>query len=301
MSSSSPSCARTGSSRINRLIVTADDFGLADEVNEAVEIAHRQGILSAASLMVASPGAADAVRRARAMPSLKVGLHIVLVEAKPALPPEQVPDLVAPDGLFRTDMMGLAFDIAFKPRVRRQVAAEITAQFTAFAATGLRLDHVNAHKHFHLHPMIGAAVIAIGQKFGTPAIRVPTEPVAVVRGIEPAAAGLSASMLEQWTRVLRAQAHRAGMATPDAVFGLAWSGAMTRERLKSLLERLPEGTVEIYAHPAVADRFVGHAPGYRYTDELAALTDSDCVGAQRRAGHRLDGFAAGPAPILTNA
>jgi len=270
-------------------------------VNEAVEAAHRGGILSAASLMVASPGAADAVCRARALPSLAVGLHVVLVEAKPALPPERIPDLVGPDGHFRTEMGRLAVDIAFKPRVRRQVAAEITAQFEAFAATGLRLDHVNAHKHFHLHPVIGAELIAIGRKFGAPAIRVPTEPAAVVNGIEPAAAGLSASLLAQWTKVLRMQARRAGLATPDAVFGLAWSGAMTRERLKSLLERLPPGVIEIYTHPAVADQFAGHAPGYRYRDELAALTDADCIAAQRRAGHRLDGFAAGPAPILTNA
>jgi hopanoid biosynthesis associated protein HpnK len=198
-------------------------------------------------------------------------------------------------------MARLGFDIAFKPRARAQMAAEITAQFEAFAATGLPLDHVNAHKHFHLHPVIGAELIAIGKKFGARAIRVPTEPVAVVNGIEPAVAGLSASALAQWTKVLRAQARRAGMATPDAVFGLAWSGAMTRERLKGLLERLPAGVVEIYTHPAVANRFAGHAPGYRYTDELAALIDPDCVAAQRRAGHRLDGFAAGPAPTLTNA
>jgi len=251
--------------------------------------------------MVASPGAADAVRRARAMPSLRVGLHVVLVEARPALPPERIPDLVGRNGFFRTDMGRLAVDIAFKPRVRAQVVAEITAQFEAFAATGLRLDHVNAHKHFHLHPVIGAELIAIGKRFGALAIRVPTEPAAVVNGIAPASAGLQASLLAQWTRVLRAQARRAGMATPDAVFGLAWSGAMTRERLKGLLERLPDGVVEIYTHPAAVNRFAGHAPGYRYTDELAALIDPDCIAAQRRSGHRLDGFAAGPAPILTNA
>src|ERR1700686_1772282 len=150
---------KRGTSALNRLVVTAGDFGLAEEVNEAIEIAHRTGILSATSLMVASPGAADAVRRARAMPNLRVGLHVVLVEAKPALAPEQVPDLVGPDGFFRTDMAPLGFDIAFKPRVRRQVAAEITAQFAAFAATGLPLDHVNAHKHFHLHPVIAAEMI----------------------------------------------------------------------------------------------------------------------------------------------
>src|SRR5262249_12270241 len=177
-----------GARALNRLIVTADDFGLAEAVNEAVEIAHRTGILSAASLMVASPGAADAVRRARAMPSLAVGLHLVLVEARPALPPERVPDLVGADGNFRTDIARLGFDIAVKPRVRAQMVAEMTAQFEAFAATGLRLDHVNAHKHFHLHPVIAAQMIAIGQRFGVRAIRVPCEPVVVVRKLEPKSA-----------------------------------------------------------------------------------------------------------------
>ena len=241
--------------------------------------------------MVASPGAADAVRRARAMPNLRVGLHLVLVEATPALPPEQVPDLVTSDGRFRTDMAGLGFEIAFRPKVRRQMVAEILAQFLAFRATGLPLDHVNAHKHFHLHPAIGAAAIAIGRKFGARAIRVPTEPIAVIRAIEPAAATLSGSLMAQWTKVLRAQARRAGMAAPDAVFGLTWSGAMTRERMRALLAKLPAGLVEIYTHPAAANEFAGHAPGYRYVDELAALTDADCITAARSAAHRLGGFA----------
>jgi chitin disaccharide deacetylase len=240
--------------------------------------------------MVASPGAADAVRRARAMPSLAVGLHVVLVEATPALPPARIPDLVGPDGMFRTDMARLGLDIALRPTVRRQLAAEITAQFEAFAATGLRLDHVNAHKHFHLHPTIGAQVIAIGRKFGARAIRVPTEPVAVMRGIEPASTTLSSSLLVQWTRILRAQARRAGMATPDAVFGLAWSGAMMSGRIANLLRHLPVGVVEIYTHPATANAFAGHAPGYRYTDELAALTDPECIAAARRSGYPLGGF-----------
>jgi hopanoid biosynthesis associated protein HpnK len=240
--------------------------------------------------MVASPGAADAVRRARAMPGLRVGLHLVLVEARPALPPERVPDLVGPDGYFRTDMARLGCTIAFVPKVRRQVAAEIAAQFEAFRATGLRLDHVNAHKHFHLHPVIAAQMIALGQKFGARAIRVPIEPVGVVRAIDPSAAAVAPFLLGQWAKVLRAQARRAGMTAPDAVFGLAWSGAMTAVRLKSVLERLPPGTVEIYTHPAAADAFAGHAAGYRYTEELAALTDPACIEALRRSGYRLGGF-----------
>src|ERR1700761_934007 len=89
-----------------RLIVTADDFGAAPAVNEAVERAQLAGVLTAASLMVGAPGAADAVRRARATPSLRVGLHLVLVEGRPVLPPERVPLLVDSEGRFRTDMAG---------------------------------------------------------------------------------------------------------------------------------------------------------------------------------------------------
>jgi len=241
--------------------------------------------------MVASPAAADAVRRARALPSLRIGLHVVLVEARPALPPEQVPDLVGTDGSFRTDMARLGFDIAMKPAVRRQMAAEITAQFEAYRATGLSLDHVNAHKHFHLHPMIAARMIAIGKKFGARAIRVPIEPLSIVRAIDPTISALMPGLLGQWARVLRAQARRAGMAAPDAVFGLAWSGAMTRARLTALLENLPAGVVEIYTHPATAGAFAGHAPGYRYAEEFLALTDPGCIAALRRADHRPGGFS----------
>ena len=106
-----------------RLIVTADDFGAAREVNEAVELAFREGVLRAASLMPAAPGAEDAVRRARANPGLRVGLHLVLVEGRPALPARELPDLTGPDGLFRRDMAACAMDIFFRPAARRQLLA----------------------------------------------------------------------------------------------------------------------------------------------------------------------------------
>ena len=83
-----------------RLIVTVDDFGLAIPVNEAVERGHREGIVTAASLMVAEDAAADAVARANANPTLAVGLHVVVVAGRPLLPPERIPDLVGRDGLF---------------------------------------------------------------------------------------------------------------------------------------------------------------------------------------------------------
>ena len=85
---------------MKRVIFSADDFGLTPAVNEAIERAHRDGILDQASLMVAGAAAEDAVRRARAMPSLRVGLHLVVIEGPAVSPPAEIPDLVDASGQF---------------------------------------------------------------------------------------------------------------------------------------------------------------------------------------------------------
>lgn len=255
---------------MKRLIVTADDFGASAEVNEAVERAHRDGILTAASLMVAGDAVDDAVTRARAMPALGVGLHVVLVEGRPVLPPELIPALVDTDGRFRTDMARAGVAIFASPAARRQLAAEIGAQFAAFAATGLPLDHVNAHKHFHLHPTITGAILKAGRRHGMRSARAPVEPRGPLEAVDGTRAG--PRIETAWARLVRARMRRAGILVPDQVFGLAWSGAMTADRVRGLLERLPDGLTEIYTHPAT-DTYPGAAPGYDYRGELAALTD----------------------------
>ena len=259
---------------MRQLILTADDFGAATQVNDAVERAHKDGVLTAASLMVSAPAAADAVRRAKEMPSLRVGLHLVLVEGKPVLPASAVPDLVDGSGNFRTDMARAGAAMFFRPKVRRQLAAEIEAQFAAFAATGLPLDHVNAHKHFHLHPTIAGLMVEIGKAYGVKGIRVPQEPWRILDRIEKnrIADRKTEALVAFFAKGLRRRFRRAGLAAPDQVFGLGWSGAMTAFRLKSLIEHLPDGLSEIYLHPATGP-YPGSAPGYGYVQELQALTD----------------------------
>jgi hopanoid biosynthesis associated protein HpnK len=257
-------------------------------VNEAVELAHRSGILSAASLMVAGAAGADAVARARQLPRLRVGLHLVLLEGRPACPPEQIPDLVDARGLLRSDMVRLAFDLARRPEVRRQSLREISAQFEAYRATGLPLDHVNTHKHFHLHPVIAAQILAVGRAYGMRSLRVPFEPRDVVARAAP---GARRELTTPWASVVRARARRAGLATADAVFGLRWSGAFTAERMRALLRVLPGGFNEIYLHPATADMFPGSAPGYRYAEELAALCDPEARELVLRSGIAVGGYA----------
>ncbi|MDE2580046.1 MAG: hopanoid biosynthesis-associated protein HpnK [Rhodospirillales bacterium] len=270
-----------------RVIFCADDFGLSPAVNEAVERAHREGILGAASLMVAAPEAADAVRRARALPALRVGLHLVVIEGPAVLPPAAIPDLVDTAGQFPSDQLRLGLRYAFHPRVRRQLAAEIRAQFAAFAATGLALDHADAHKHMHLHPTVGRLMCDIGQEFGLRAIRVPAEPPAVLHaaGVRT---GFGDRALYRWSGLLRAQARRAGMTVPDHCFGIAWSGHMTATRMRSLAPLLPNGLSEVYFHPASRQDapLAKLMPRYEHVAELDALCDPEVAAAFAAAGAR---------------
>jgi chitin disaccharide deacetylase len=274
---------------VKGLIVTADDFGAAREVNEAVEAAHRDGILSAASLMVSAPAAADAIARARRMPTLRVGLHVVLSEGRPLLPSSAVSELVDRSGRFRSNLTALGIAIASSRRARRQLAAEISAQFAAFHDSGLSLDHCNAHQHFHLHPLVGRLLISVGRRFGVRAVRVPLEPAAVLRRVEPRTSGSSALLTAPFARSLRRRVRNAGLFSADWLFGLKWSGQMTRSRLLGLIRNLPPGLSEIYLHPATG-AFEGSAPGYHYAGELEALTASEVVAACATSALRLGGF-----------
>jgi hopanoid biosynthesis associated protein HpnK len=179
----------------------------------------------------------------------------------------------------------------FLPAARRQLEAEIAAQFQAFAATGLALDHVNAHKHFQMHPTIAGLILKVGARHGLKSARAPFEPAGVLNAVEPGAARRRPSPFGLMARGLRARFRRAGLRTPDQVFGLRWSGAMSMRRLRGLIERLPAGLTEIYLHPAVTDHHPGAAPGYRHAEEAAALIAPEVLGAVARAAVRVGGFA----------
>jgi hopanoid biosynthesis associated protein HpnK len=274
---------------LRELIVTADDFGAALEVNEAVETAHRRGILSAASLMVSAPASADAVNRARTMPSLRVGLHVVLLEGRSTLSPTAVPLLVDKQGLFRTDMISFGWLLARSAPARRQLAAEIAAQFEAFRATGLVLDHCNAHKHFHLHPVVGSLLLRVGARFGLKAVRVPLEDRRLLSKMRYKPRPPLPSLAAPFAVLLRRRVRAARLRTTDRIFGLEWSGKMTKDRLLNLIRGLPPGLSEIYLHPATGP-YPGDAPGYRYRDEFDALIDPEVIAACRDRCIKLGGF-----------
>ena len=271
------------------LIVTADDFGLHEAVNEAVEAAFREGVLTAASLMVGAPAAADAVRRARALPGLAVGLHLVLADGRSVLPPGRIPALVDSSGRFGDNMARDGVRFFALPSIRRQLEAEIRAQFQAFTGTGLKLDHVNAHKHFHLHPTLLEMLLRIGREYGLAAVRLPKEPAWAARRAGPLK-GAASRLLTPWLSLMRRRLRTAGVAYNDHVFGVTDSGAMDEAALLRILANLPGGVSEIYLHPATRGALTPAMGSYRHRDELDALLSPRVRAAVQASGAITGGF-----------
>ena len=219
-----------------RLIVTADDFGMSMEVNDAVEEAYRNGILTCASLVVAGDAAEDAVRRAKRLPKLGVGLHLAMFGA-PASASE--PSILAPDGanLGQSPVVtGVA--VMVSPRARKAAEREFAAQFDAYRKTGLPLGHLDGHWHCHQHPAVLAIALRLGKPLGLRAVRIPYEPYSFSRdvgdGSKPIARLLHAFSHWPLTRAMRRRVRSAGMATNDRFFGKTDNGAIDKKLLLRL-------------------------------------------------------------------
>ena len=281
---------------MKRIIVTGDDFGLAVPVNEAIVVAHQKGILTAASLMVGERFAQDAVDRARQHSSLRVGLHLTLVEGRPVSDPRQIRDLVDSGGEFSTHLARAGFRFFFKPGIRAQLETEIRAQFEAFHKTGLALDHVNAHNHMHLHPTLLRLILRVGKDYGLRAVRLPNEPPvpswkASKKSLGPRLA--SWVFLCPWMSLMKRLLHRAHVRHNDYFFGMADSGAMTLDLALRFISNLPAGVTEFCFHPATrrCEEIDRTMPRYRHEDELAALTSESLLHATQAGDIRRIAFS----------
>jgi hopanoid biosynthesis associated protein HpnK len=264
--------------RARRLIVTADDFGLAEPVNAAVERAHRDGILTSASLMVTAPAAADAIARARRTPSLAVGLHLVLADGVPALDTASIPALVGRDGRFPASPLAAGVAIFCRPGARAQLEREVRAQLERFMATGLPLDHVDAHHHLHIHPTVRRCLIRIAREYGIRAMRLPREPAYPAwRAARDRAFARGFGALAHGARLarMRRELDAAGIACNDWMFGLNDAGRMTGARIAAQFARLPDGVTELCLHIATQPWQGSDAwpQDFACVEEYAALLD----------------------------
>jgi len=238
----------------HRLIVNADDFGRSQSINEAVVRAHDEGILTTASLMVNEPGFDEAVKLARNHPKLGVGLHLTLLVGHSALPPDQIPGLVNGRGEFSNSPVGAGMNYFFKHTLRKQLRAEIHAQFEKFHATGLPLDHVNGHLHLHLHPVVFRILMADAEQLGITRMRLTRDCLARSRRM---AHGhwlyrVSHAAIYEWlSNRARAPLWERGIRHAQITFGLLQNGRVDEEYVLKLLPELPAGDSELYSHPSL--------------------------------------------------
>jgi chitin disaccharide deacetylase len=240
-----------------RLIVNADDFGLARPVNAAVIRAHQEGILTSASLMVNEAGFSDAVKRAKENPRLGVGLHLTLLMGRSALPPAEIPGLVNARGEFSNSPVGAGMKYFFHRGLREQLRAEIHAQFEKFHATGLPLDHVNGHLHLHLHPAVFRILMDDAEKLGLRHLRFTRDCLArsnrTTRGRRFYRV-THATIYDWLSRRARGPLRQRGIKHAQITFGLLQDSQVDEEYILKLLPELPPGDSELYSHPSL-DKF----------------------------------------------
>ncbi|MBI5800574.1 MAG: hopanoid biosynthesis-associated protein HpnK [Verrucomicrobia bacterium] len=241
-------------SQSRRLIVNADDFGRSHSINQAVLRAHREGILTTASLMVSGDAFAEAVEIAKQNPALGVGLHLTLICGKATCSRMEIPDLVNPLGEFSNSPVLAGARYFFDRSLRLQLAREIAAQFAKFKATGLTLDHVNGHLNLHLHPTVFELLASRFQEWNIRHFRITDDPFALNRRLAGGHWLYRAShafIFGRLARRARRTLTHSEIRSTDHVFGLLQNARVDEDFISRLLLLLPPGDSELYSHPSL--------------------------------------------------
>ena len=246
---------------MRRLIINADDFGLTSGVNRAIIEAHQQGVVKSSTLMANGPAFDNAVTCARALPSLAVGCHILLVDGDPVLPPTEVPSLLAakdavsfPAGLTTLARRALAGRID-----PRQIETEALAQIRKIQNAGIRVSHFDTHKHTHIFPWVLRPLLKAARARGVPALRNPFPPLDELPwSVLLSRVGLwkryaQLKFLRRFASDFQRAVKRAGLFTTDGTIGIAVTGTLDVKLFCHIVESLPEGTWEFVCHPGYDD------------------------------------------------
>ena len=254
-----------------RLIVNADDFGLSEAVNRGIVAAHRDGIVTSASVMACGPAFEHAVALAKRHPALDLGVHLTLTQLAPVMAPAAVPSLVDAAGRFPAHAFDLARRYLRGQLTLADVRAELDAQIRKVLGAGLTISHLDGHQHVHVLPGIAHVVADLAAAHGIGAVRHPAEPL---RGY----------MLGRWRRLAEQMMLSSVCAVSplkilkrtDGFAGFHFGGRLTEKNLETVLRGLPRsGTIELMCHPGEAEPEGPHREwGYAGPAEREALTSA---------------------------
>ncbi|MEJ2008393.1 MAG: ChbG/HpnK family deacetylase [Acidobacteriota bacterium] len=269
---------------MKKLIVNSDDFGLTEGVNRAIIDGHRNGIITSATLMANGMAFDSAVAASTVAPALGVGVHLNLTQGRPVCPPSQVPSIVTVEGLFYPTPGILARRILTRKVTPREVEIELRSQIEKIASAGVRVTHLDSHKHIHLLPPLFGVVVKLAREYGIECVRCPVEPASSALGPLQSGREGRVRMGKQYVlgRALSTLAAcqvkklaHAGLYRTDHFYGLSQTGFLDAAILEKLLRAIPDGTGEIMCHPGYVDAaLLGTRTRLRAQreTELAALT-----------------------------
>src|SRR3984957_10037503 len=250
---------------MKRLIINADDFGLAPGVNRAIVELQQAGALSSTTLMATAAYFSPAVFLAFAQPTLAVGCHVVLVDGSPRLRPSEVPSLLDPrrpqSFSFRNTVGSFLRDL-LRGRIREQeIEAETIAQIKRIQSSGLTVSHIDSHKHIHAFPSVLAPLLRAARHCGVHCVRNPFEPWWSLRATRPASAWRRTQVhaMQTQRRSFFRLITEHGMMTADGAIGVLATGRLDDFVLRSLLQAMPGGTWELVCHPGYSDQALEQA------------------------------------------
>jgi hopanoid biosynthesis associated protein HpnK len=277
---------------LKRLIVNADDFGLSPEVNAGIMRAHRDGILRAASLMVAEPAALPAAELARDNPGLDVGLHAVVCQGRSMLTASRLGTAVSASGEFMASPVAAGMRYFFDRSMRSAMTDELRAQVERHLELVGYLNHIDGHLNFHVHPLFADILVNLAVEYKVPCIRLPRERVMTTLRLRRDNATrklVESAIFRTLSRRTSRMMAELGLTSTDALFGLHQSGHLSEDYVVGVIDRIRDGTTELYFHPA-AD-IGGVPPSVEAQLEVEILTGLRVRDAIARNGIELTTFA----------
>jgi hopanoid biosynthesis associated protein HpnK len=247
---------------MKKLIVNADDFGLTEGVNRGIIDGHRSGTITSTTLMANGMAFDSAVAASSTVPRLGVGVHLNLTQGRPASFPSKVSSIVTSEGSFYPSPGILARRLLMRQVKPRDVETELRSQIEKIASAGIRITHLDSHKHIHLLPAIFSVVVKLAREYRIDCVRCPVEPAS--SALAPLRSGRRGwpHMAKQYLlgRVLSTlaawQANKlanAGLYRPERFYGLSQTGFLDATILEQILRALPQGTSELMCHPGYVD------------------------------------------------
>jgi predicted glycoside hydrolase/deacetylase ChbG (UPF0249 family) len=247
-----------------RLVVNADDLGLHPSIDRGILRAHREGIVTSATVLVTGRCAPEAIAHAVEQ-RLPLGVHLCLTtNLPPAAEPSSVRSL-APNGRLRARWPQVLAAWAMGRIDVREIELEFRAQIALARKRGARPDHLDGHQHLHVLPGVAGAVRSIAREEGLP-VRWPIAQPSASWLFHPASAVKTAGIGLLSGIARRGAAGLSGLGTFEA-------GKLTEDRLAAIISRLAPGDHEIGCHPGEMADEVPEQRGWRYgwETELNAL------------------------------